>query len=358
MKKIVLVGGARPNFMKLAPLYEEFKLSPSEFACKLIHTGQHYDYKMSGIFFKELVLPEPDIFLGVGSGPQGEQTGKIMIEFEKAVLTEKPDLIIVVGDVNSTIACAVVASKLHIPIAHVEAGLRSFDRKMPEEINRIVTDVLSDYLFTTEPFGNKNLKKEGIAEEKVFLVGDVMIDSLMKSSPIADRSDILDKLNLKPQEYGVITLHRVSNVDEKETLLELISALEEIAGKTKLVFPLHPRTKKNLENFGIKLNNIIAIDPVGYIDFLKLEKNANLVFTDSGGIQIETTIFNVPCLTLRNSTERPATLKFTNQLIGTKKEKIINSAFAILDGKPKKCKQFPEYWDGKAAKRIVEILRK
>lgn len=222
MKKIVLVGGARPNFMKLAPLYEELKkqssILNSQFSIKIIHTGQHYDYKMSGIFFKELVLPEPDIFLGVGSGTQGEQTGKIMIEFEKAMLAEKPDLIIVVGDVNSTIACAVVASKLHIPIAHVEAGLRSFDRKMPEEINRIVTDVLSDYLFTTEPAGNKNLKKEGISEDKVFLVGDVMIDSLMKSSKIADRSDILAKLNLKSQEYGVITLHRVSNVDEKRNI--------------------------------------------------------------------------------------------------------------------------------------------
>lgn len=361
MRKIVLVGGARPNFMKLAPLYEELRLFPSDFTTKIIHTGQHYDYEMSGVFFKDLVLPEPNLFLGVGSGCQGEQTGKIMIEFEKAVMKEKPDLIIVVGDVNSTLACAVVASKLLIPLAHVEAGLRSFDRTMPEEINRIVADVLSDYLFTTEQAANENLKKEGIKETKVFFVGDVMIDSLLKSSKIADKSNILTDLNLSPQDYGLVTLHRAGNVDTREALKEIMSALDEIAGKIKLIFPMHPRTRKNIEKFGIKAKqkNIVFTDPLGYIDFLKLEKNAKLVLTDSGGIQIETTVFNIPCLTIRNNTERPATIELgTNQLIGTKKENIINSAFSLLDGKYKIRKKLPDVWDGKAAKRIINILRK
>lgn len=360
--KIINVVGARPNFMKIAPIMDEMK-KHSRIEPILVHTGQHYDREMSKLFFDDLKLPKPDIYLGVGSGSHAVQTAKIMVEFEKIVIKEKPDLVVVVGDVNSTIACALTAVKLFIPVAHVEAGLRSFDRDMPEEINRILTDAISDYLFTTCCDANNNLLKEGIPKEKIHFVGNVMIDTLLKQIDKASDSDILDKLNLKSKNYTVLTLHRPSNVDDKETFVRILDAFEEIQKKIKIILPIHPRTKKRIEEFGLshKIKNMVnfkIIEALGYLDFLKLMSDSKFVLTDSGGIQEETTILKIPCITLRETTERPITVtKGTNIIVGSNKEKIIKESLKIIEGREKEGK-VPELWDGKAAERIVNILLK
>lgn len=359
MKKIISVVGARPNFMKVAPIHKAFKKYNGKVKHLICHTGQHYDKKMSKVFFEDLEMPHPDFYLGVGSGSHAQQTANVMIEFEKIMLAEKPDLIIVVGDVNSTVACSLVASKLNIKVAHVEAGLRSFDRTMPEEINRLLTDSISDYLFVTEESGLINLKNEGISDKKIFFVGNVMIDSLIQFLPKAEKSSILKEYSLLPKDYILVTLHRPSNVDSKDFLKELMSLFKSLSVNKKIIFPVHPRTKKNLEESGYGNNfykNVILTEPIGYIDFLSLTKNAELIITDSGGIQEESTYLGVQCITVRNNTERPITVKVgTNQLIGTDLKNVENAAKEILNGNTKKGK-IPELWDGKAAERITEIL--
>ena len=411
--------------MKIAPIIREinrfnsFHLSHLTFHHLLIHTGQHYDYEMSKVFFEDLELPEPDIYLGVGSGTHAEQTGKVMMEFERVLFKEKPDLVVVVGDVNSTLACALAASKIDYSkdsvestkaeavsceqlsvsnptnsinamnargyrplIAHVEAGLRSFDRTMPEEINRLLTDQISDFLFTPSPDANENLKKEGIPEEKIFLVGNVMVDSLLYNLEKAPKSTILKRLGLQkelstancslPTAYCLLTLHRPSNVDDKDAFLRIINALTEISNHIPIIFPIHPRTKKQIESFGFEnyftnsmtndlrlMTNdcsIRCVDPLGYLDFLNLMMHSKFVMTDSGGIQEETTVLGIPCLTLRDTTERPITIsQGTNVLVWNDTQKIIDEAFKDLDGKAKRgsCQ---EMWDGKASERIVNIL--
>lgn len=359
--KILHVVGARPNFMKIAPIMKEMD-KYMEFQQTLLHTGQHYDREMSDIFFRDLGLRKPDIYLGVGSGSHAEQTAKIMIRFEKELIARKPDLVMVVGDVNSTLACSVVAAKLLIPVAHVEAGLRSFDRTMPEEINRIVTDALSTYLFTTCEDANRNLLREGIAPEKIHFVGNVMIDTLLLLKEKADRSDILQKLSLKERAYAVLTLHRPSNVDNRTNLQNIIFALEEIGKRIPIVFPVHPRTQKNLLRLGLmgrlrSSPSLLLTESLGYLDFLKLMSHAAFVLTDSGGLQEETTVLGIPCLTLRENTERPVTIREgTNILVGSDRDAIIEESFKIIDGKAKQGK-IPKLWDGKAAQRIVEVLK-
>jgi len=377
-KKIIIVAGARPNFMKTAPLIREFKRHKNFADVLLVHTGQHYDEEMSKSFFYDLRLTEPDVYLGIGSGTHAEQTGKIMIEFEKVCFQEKPDLVIVLGDVNSTIACALVASKLRIALAHVEAGLRSFDRSMPEEINRILTDQISDYLFTTCEDANRNLINEGIPEGKIFFVGNVMIDALNDHLELARNSIILENLGLRKnntvRKYAIVTLHRPKNVDYPDVLKGIICAFNELAQKVPVIFPAHPRTVKQIENFNLKdmvnyeenfisdpedNEKTLVIPPLGYHDFLCLMSNATIVLTDSGGIQEETTVLGIPCLTLRNNTERPITEKEgTNIIVGNKPDRIISESMKILNGKARKLYEIPKFWDGSASERIVEVFIK
>jgi len=357
--KILTVVGARPNFMKVAPIHRAFKKYNGSITHKICHTGQHYDINMSDIFFTQLGLPSPDYYLSIGSGSHAEQTGKIMIEFEKVLLEENPDLVIVVGDVNSTIACSLTAKKLHIKVAHVEAGLRSFDRYMPEEINRILTDSISDYLFVTEKSGLVNLRNEGVDEKKIFFVGNCMIDSLIDILVITKSSDILETFALKQKQYVLVTMHRPSNVDSETRLVDLVKLLNSISSKQNVVFPLHPRTRKNLERFGLhgKLNeSILLTDPIGYVDFITLLNNSELILTDSGGIQEESTYLGVQCITLRSSTERPSTIEEgTNQLVGEDFNKAEKAVMEIIMGY-EKIGTVPELWDGKASERISEIL--
>jgi UDP-N-acetylglucosamine 2-epimerase (non-hydrolysing) len=365
--KMLIVSGARPNFMKVAPLIWELEKRrlgscPSPIQYLLVHTGQHYDQEMMNVFFKDFKLPEPDINLNVGSGTHAVQTGTIMIRFEKICVKERPDLVVVVGDVNSTLACTLVAAKLGIKTAHVEAGLRSFDMSMPEEINRILTDRISDYLFTSCPEGNENLEREGIAKEKIFFVGNIMIDSLKYSQKNAERLKIYRKFGLEKNKYAVLTLHRPSNVDEKESLENILSALQIVSSKIPILFPVHPRTQKYLQKFGFGRfyeNNpsFKLINPLGYLDFLSLMMSAKFVLTDSGGIQEETTVLSIPCLTLRDNTERPITVKKgTNKVIGSRRDRIVAECQKILDGKGKTAKSLPDLWDGKTASRIIDIL--
>lgn len=352
--------GARPNFMKMAPIHTRM-LNSAALQPILLHTGQHYDNIMSKVFFEDLQMPEPDIYLGVGSGSHAQQTAQVMTKVEVIMLEEKPDLVVVVGDVNSTLAAAVVAAKLWIPVAHVEAGLRSFDREMPEEINRILTDTLAEFLFITEKSGEQNLLKEGISPERIFMVGNVMIDSLLGHRKKAQDSDILSRLNVDEKHYALVTLHRPSNVDTPESLSDIFRAFEAIQGKMKLLFPIHPRTRKMLDAFGLRsrierMKNLVLCDPIGYLDFLKLMDHSAFVLTDSGGIQEESTVLGIPCLTLRNNTERPITIEQgTNILVGTNSKRIIEESFKIIDGK---CKtgSIPPLWDGKASERIVNII--
>ena len=438
--KIISVVGARPNFMKVAPIHKAFKKVSnldSNILHLICHTGQHYDEKMSKVFFDDLELPKPDFYLGVGSGSHAEQTANVMIQFEKILIDEKPDMVLVVGDVNSTIACSLTAKKLHIKVVHVEAGLRSFDMEMPEEINRVLTDRISDFLFVTEESGLINLKNEGVPDDKIFFVGNVMIDSLIHYQPKVDASNILHDLNLPSsvrasarlaktksrqeasreqnaeisinspvrvstrlaetqsneevnqssvrvsarlaktksrqeahrelnneisiQGYVLVTLHRPSNVDTKESLEKLVNFLNRLGKERKVVFPIHPRTKSNLEKFELLKNlnqSVIITDPIGYIDFQALIKNAELIVTDSGGIQEESTYLGVQCITLRTSTERPITVDIgTNQLIGIDLSKAEAACLNVLKGN-KKIGKIPPLWDGESSNRIVDILVK
>ncbi|MBN2227239.1 MAG: UDP-N-acetylglucosamine 2-epimerase (non-hydrolyzing) [candidate division Zixibacteria bacterium] len=360
--KLALVVGARPNFMKAAPLIKELHRFPDRFTPALIHTGQHYDHKLSKLFFDELNMPRPDVYLGVGSGTHAEQTAKIMIALEKTFLDDRPDLVIVFGDVNSTLAAAVVTSKLCLRLAHVEAGLRSFDNAMPEEINRIVTDRLSDYLFASEKSGLVNLKQEGTPESKIFFVGNIMIDSLAGNLEKARQSDILDRLGLHSQGYVAMTMHRPANVDNPELLGSILDTVRTISRKIPVVFPCHPRTRKMIEenNLGDIDNSadLRMLNPLGYLEFLHLQSEAKFVLTDSGGIQEETTYLRIPCLTVRENTERPSTVEVGSNIItGTDPEKILEAADNVLAGNSK-IGTIPDLWDGHTAERIVEILKK
>lgn len=359
--KIVLVAGARPNFMKVAPILRRLRENPSSFQPVFVHTGQHYDVEMSELFQAELNLPAPDYYLGVGSGSHAEQTGRVMTAFEQVLARERPDLVMVVGDVNSTLAAALTAAKLCIPVAHVEAGLRSFDRTMPEEINRVLTDHLCEQLFTTCEDANANLRAEGIGEEKIHFVGNTMVESLLTYRALAERSSIGERLGVEPSNFCVVTLHRPSNVDRPEVLRALMSALEEIAAELPVVFPAHPRTQKRLQEFGVwhpggEAGQVVILDPVGYFDFLWLEAHARLVITDSGGVQEETTILSVPCLTVRENTERPITIAMgTNVLVGSDPARLVEEARRVLRGDGKRG-SVPALWDADVSKRIIAVL--
>jgi len=361
MIKVICVCGARPNFMKIAPLMRAFGEHDC-FETLLVHTGQHYNENMSKLFFEDLNIPKPDVNLEVGSGSHAFQTAEIIKRFEPVVLDFKPNYILVVGDVNSTIACGLVTVKLGVKLIHVEAGLRSFDRTMPEEINRILTDSISDLLFVTEQSGIDNLKREGIDSDKVHFVGNVMIDTLLANKEKAQKSDVLKRLGISAGEYAVITLHRPSNVDDTEKLGEIIAAFEEIQKEMKLVFPVHPRTRNNIKNSEIErqikvMSNLLLIEPVGYLDFLCLMSNSALVMTDSGGIQEETTILRIPCMTLRKSTERPVTVEVgTNRLVKVNTEDILKNYSEIRNMRGKRSYGIPKLWDGKAAERIAKII--
>jgi UDP-N-acetylglucosamine 2-epimerase (non-hydrolysing) len=360
--KVVLVAGARPNFMKIAPILLEMSRFPSDFEPIILHTGQHYDYEMSKVFFEDLDLPEPHYFLGVGSGTHAEQTGKIMIEFERVIQRENPDLVVVFGDVNSTLACSVTAKKLFVQIAHVEAGLRSFDMTMPEEINRRVTDAISDMLFTPSKDGNENLIREGVERKKIHLVGNIMIDSLisiLKKIGPSYEDKVFQRFGLRRNHFVLVTLHRPSNVDDKDNLWRIMNFLNTLSVRIPVLFPVHPRTKKMINGFDTSFNINGAfkiVEPLRYKEFITLEKSPKFVLTDSGGIQEETTYLNVPCLTLRPNTERPITIsQGTNELVsmGNIQEKIE----LILSGIWKES-NIPEFWDGKTAQRIIDILKR
>jgi len=364
MMKVINVVGARPNFMKMAPIIEAMNRYPDRFQHLLVHTGQHYDERMSQAFFVDLGMPKPDVDLEVGSGSHAEQTARIMVEFEKVCLRERPDLVIVVGDVNSTMACTITAKKLGIKVAHVEAGLRSRDMAMPEEINRLCTDVLCDYLFTTDHFADENLKAEGVADDKVFFVGNVMIDTLLKHKDMARGLGLMADLGLERGRFATLTLHRPSNVDDPETLGGILSALSEVAKEIPIVFPIHPRTRKMIEQFGLSRfcststspQGLWMTEPLGYLDFLHLNMHAMMVITDSGGLQEETTVLGVPCITLRHNTERPITCEVgTNFIVGNERAAILRHAMAILRGDVP-TGRVPDRWDGRAAERIVDVL--
>lgn len=356
--EVVAVAGARPNFMKIAPLLRELAARPG-FEPFLVHTGQHYDAAMSESFFQDLGMAEPDLNLGVGSGSHAEITAQVLRRMEPILLERRPGVLLVVGDVNSTLAAAIAASKLDVPVAHVEAGLRSFDRQMPEEINRLLTDAISEWLFVTEPAGRENLLREGVPDERIHLVGNVMIDSLLANVERARKSDTLRNLGLERQSYAALTLHRPSNVDDPERLRMLFDLLEEIHEEIPIVFPAHPRTSAAIENrLGGRLPRLRVTGPLGYIDFLGLLLDAKLVLTDSGGIQEETTVLGVPCLTLRENTERPITVsQGTNRIVGTDPVAIRREVRKILDGNAK-VGRVPDLWDGGAAQRIVDVLER
>ena len=355
--KIHLIAAARPNFMKIAPLFHELK--KREWAEPVIvHTGQHYDLNMSDIFFKNFGLPDPHIHLGVGSGTHAHQTGNVMIEYEKILMKERPDLVVVVGDVNSTAAVTMASVKLGVKVAHLEAGLRSFDRTMPEEINRLVTDVLADYLWTPSLDGNKNLEREGISPEKIFFVGNIMIDSLVMARKNIEKLDVYSGVGCQRGEYGLVTLHRPSNVDDREVLVDLCNHLVDISKKMPLIFPVHPRTMGKLDEFGIEglaqAENIYLTKPLGYNEFMNLVFNSRLIITDSGGVQEETTFLKIPCITLRPNTERPITVsQGSNQLC--RPEELCKTVDSILEGHFKKG-SIPELWDGKTAERIGDLI--
>jgi UDP-N-acetylglucosamine 2-epimerase (non-hydrolysing) len=361
MVKIVNVVGARPNFMKIAPVIEEMRRRSDRIRPLLVHTGQHYDEAMNDSFFEDLGIPRPDINLGVGSDSHAAQTARIMIEFERVLQQHRPDWVVVVGDVNSTLAATLVASKMTVRVAHVEAGLRSRDRTMPEEVNRLVTDALADLLLTPSRDANDNLLREGIAAEKIRFVGNVMIDTLYINLDRARASQALERFGLEPGRYAVMTLHRPSNVDDRATLSRIFDALETIQRHLPLVFPVHPRTRARIEEFGLngivmKQPNLILTEPMGYLDFLKLFSNSRLVLTDSGGIQEETTALGIPCLTLRQNTERPITVtEGTNRLVGNDPRVIEREARTALD-QPAKPRRVPELWDGHAAGRVVDAI--
>jgi UDP-N-acetylglucosamine 2-epimerase (non-hydrolysing) len=332
-------------------------LTRPSFSPLLIHTGQHFSQEMSDSFFRELEIPQPDVNLEVGSGSHAAQTAQIMLRLEPVFLESPPALVLVAGDVNSTVAAALVAAKLRIPIAHVEAGLRSFDRTMPEEINRLVTDALSDFLFVTEPSGETNLRAEGVPAEKIFFVGNVMIDTLLRFREKAACSTVLEQFKLQPQSYAVVTLHRPSNVDDPQGLRDLFAMLSSLAREIPVIFPVHPRTRARMESSNISAGSVILTGPLGYLDFLRLLADARLVLTDSGGIQEETTVLQVPCLTLRDNTERPITIsQGTNRLVGSNPANALKAALETLHAPPRSCTP-PKFWDGRASARIADILQ-
>ncbi len=361
MLKVLNVVGARPNFMKVAPIVEAMKRREEDFSPLVLHTGQHYDASMSDAFFRDLELPEPDIYLGVGSDSAAAQIAAIMKQFEPVVVKEKPDWVLVVGDVNSTLACALVCSKLGVKVAHVEAGLRSRDRTMPEEINRLLTDQVADLLFTPSADADANLRSEGIPPERIRLVGNVMIDSLLKYLEPAQHSKIREQLGVADSHYALLTLHRPSNVDNPVVFARLLNALEEISSRLPIIFPIHPRTRKMMGELDLdeRLAGIVGLrltKPLGYLDFLGLLSNAHLVLTDSGGIQEETTALGIPCLTLRENTERPITVELgTNTIVGTDPQKITRAASAVLNSVAPGGVSIP-LWDGRTAERIVDEL--
>ncbi len=355
--KILHVVGARPNFMKVAPVMRALEKYPSVQQV-LVHTGQHYDANMSQIFFHQLGLPRPDINLEVGSDSHARQTARIMARFEETLLAQRPHWVLVYGDVNSTVAAALVCAKLDTPVAHVEAGLRSFDRSMPEEINRLLTDQIAELLFTPSVDGNENLAREGIPSTKIHFVGNVMIDTLIRLLPQARASTILSHLGLEPRRYGLVTLHRPANVDDPDMLQSIMDALQALARDLPLVFPIHPRTRQRLQRmaYAITQPQLRLIDPLGYLDFLALQDQARLVITDSGGVQEETTYLGVPCLTVRPNTERPVTVHVgTNILVGQDMPRLLHEARAILAGKAKQG-EVPPLWDGHAGERIARVL--
>jgi UDP-N-acetylglucosamine 2-epimerase (non-hydrolysing) len=351
---ILSVVGARPNFMKIAPIAHRLALRP-EIRHLLVHTGQHYDQNMSKVFFQDLEIPEPQIHLGVGSGSHAQQTARVMMQFEDVVLREKPDMVVVVGDVNSTLAATLVASKLGVPVAHVEAGLRSFDRTMPEEINRLVTDAIADLLLTPSRDGDENLLREGVDPARIRFVGNVMIDTLLKFLPRARATCAWEAYGVEKGRYALVTLHRPSNVDDAATLGGLLQLMERVGQQAPVLFPIHPRTRKMAQEFGVvpQTDAVRLIDPVGYLEFVALQDGARLVLTDSGGIQEETTVLNVPCLTLRANTERPVTVsQGTNRLVGQDPAAIWKAVQEVLAAPPAPAR-VPEYWDGQAAERVV-----
>lgn len=364
MKSLFLVAGARPNFMKIAPIVRALQ-AHGGLAFKIVHTGQHYDREMNEVFFEELGIPQPDIFMAAGGGSHAQQTGKIMLAFEELCNTERPDAVLVVGDVNSTLACSIVAKKLSIPVAHVEAGLRSGDMTMPEEINRVVTDSIADWFFVTEPSGIAHLKREGKPDAAIHYAGHVMVDNLLYQAEKLARSDTsgFETSNFKAEcanngaRYGVVTLHRPSNVDSAEMLARIVGALREVATEIPLAFPVHPRTRGTLEKFGIDLGpNITLVGPQPYMSFLHLWKDAAVVLTDSGGLQEETTALGVPCITIRENTERPVTVdEGSNVVVGTDPARIVAEVRKVLRGEGKQGRR-PHLWDGRAAQRIVEVL--
>jgi UDP-N-acetylglucosamine 2-epimerase (non-hydrolysing) len=358
--KVINVVGARPNFMKVAPIVEAMRRRAREFTPLVVHTGQHYDAQMSDAFFRDLELPAPDVHLEVGSGSHAQQTAAVMQRFEPVVVEHQPDWVVVAGDVNSTLACALVCAKLHVRVAHVEAGLRSRDRAMPEEINRLLTDQIADLLLTPSPDADANLRAEGIPPERIRFVGNVMIDSLYAQLDRASRSRIREDLGLTGGPYAVVTLHRPSNVDERATLERILSALERLAERLPIIFPVHPRTRARLAEFDLmaRVNaaapRLRLVDPLGYLDFLRLMSGARLVLTDSGGLQEETTALSIPCLTLRENTERPITVTHgTNRVVGTDAERIVREAFDAIEN-PRA--ELPPLWDGQAADRILNAL--
>jgi UDP-N-acetylglucosamine 2-epimerase (non-hydrolysing) len=370
--KVLCIAGARPNFMKIAPIMRALRARPA-FDARLVHTGQHYDDKLSAIFFDELRIPRPDIELEVGSASHAVQAAKIMLAFESVLAKEQPECVLVVGDVNSTIACALVTSKFQLDapfrsrfgerrrplMVHVEAGLRSFDDDMPEEINRKLTDCISEVLFVSDPAGIDNLKREGVADDRVFFVGNVMIDTLLAARDRAMSSPVLEQQGLKAKEYGLVTLHRPSNVDDPQNLKALLAVLDQIARRLPLVFPVHPRTRGRLDAAGIQLDPARwkLMDPAGYLDFMKLTHGARVILTDSGGIQEEATVLGVPCVTLRENTERPVTIsEGTNILAGTAPDKVL-AAFETAMTRPTEGRM-PRYWDGRSAERIADELEK
>lgn len=358
MLKIMHVVGARPNFPKVAPIMTEMSKRPDRYCQVLVHTGQHYDYSMSGVFFEHLEMPNPDVFLNAGSGSHAVQVARVMTAFESVVLEHSPDWVIVVGDVNSTLACALVCSKLGIRVAHVEAGLRSRDRTMPEEINRLLTDQLSDLLLTSSRDANDNLVREGIDPSKIRFVGNVMIDTLVKMLPKALERPILGQYGLRPEEHLLVTLHRPSNVDDPLVLSEILQALIAISREKHVLFPVHPRTCSHIHQMGIEMPKarLQLVEPLGYLDFLALMNSAALVITDSGGVQEETTYLGVPCLTVRQNTERPITVtQGTNRLVDCGREALLNAASAALQT-PRQPIQRLELWDGRAACRIVDCF--
>jgi UDP-N-acetylglucosamine 2-epimerase (non-hydrolysing) len=364
MSLIYLVAGARPNFMKIAPIVRALQ-NQTALTFKIVHTGQHYDRDMNEVFFEELGIPQPDIFMGAGGGSHAAQTAKIMVQFEELCIAERPAAVLVVGDVNSTLACSISAKKLNIPVAHVEAGLRSGDLSMPEEINRLVTDSISDWFFVTEPSAVKFLQKEGKSDDAIHYVGHVMVDNVLyqaeklASADTSGYDSAAFKAGMAEQggRYGVITLHRPSNVDDKDMMTRIGGALKEISAELPLVFPVHPRTRANLVSFGIDLGpNITLMGPQAYMSFLNLWKDAAVVLTDSGGLQEETTALGVPCITIRENTERPVTVdEGSNVLVGTDPQRIMDEARKVLRGEGKQGRR-PHLWDGKAAERIVDVL--